>query len=395
MFRKYIPSLNVFKLFFFVGIVWAAIVGPFSSILILQSFGASSSLIGIFSSISAVLSMVFQPVWGLLGDKINSPRRVLCFNLGISGIFFGCVLLTNNLYIAAGLMLLDITFRCSTIALLDSHTLSEISTIPRMQYSYIRMSGSVFYGIMSFIYSGIINARGVISIIPVSLCIMVFAVFWGFFAAKGQWESSRNQGSSDNKVKRNLKSEAASLLRNKPYIIFVLYASFSALSTGPVFNFIIFYVTAVGGNPGDVPMIHAIRCITEIPMFVLIGLIGKKYGARKLILTGMGFSFVYIIGLLFSNSLLGLTLSHALAGAPAFILGLSGRMRYLSELTPLSVRSTSITVMYACEIGLGSITGNLIAGFLLGIYGTHVLTLVALGALFASAITLMLIPRRV
>jgi multiple sugar transport system permease protein len=94
--HKYIPPPAVIKLFFFVGIVWAAIVGPFSSVLILKGMGASSPQIGVFTALAAVISMVFQPVWGLVSDKNGSPRKVLCLCLSASAVFFGCVLLTAN-----------------------------------------------------------------------------------------------------------------------------------------------------------------------------------------------------------------------------------------------------------------------------------------------------------
>ena len=93
-------------------------------------------------------------------------------------------------------------------------------------------------------------------------------------------------------------------------------------------------------------------------------------------------------GLLFANTLPWLIVFRSLNG-PGFILGLTGRMRYITELTPESVRSTSITLMGACEVGLGAVAGNLIAGFVSGRYGTRVLTLVAMTALCASMCVLV------
>jgi MFS family permease len=58
-------------------------------------------------------------------------------------------------------------------------------------------------------------------------------------------------------------------------------------------------------------------------------------------------------------------------------------MRYINEVAPEAVRSTSVTIMGACEIGLGSIAGNLIAGFVLGMYGTRAMTGVSAAAMLA------------
>ena len=390
--RKFVPSPYVLKLFLFMSIVWAAIVGPFSSVLILKNFGATSPQIGIFTAVCAVISMVFQPVWGFISDKIGSPRRVLCFCLGVSSVFFGCVLLAKNFYAAAGLLMLDSMFRCCVIALLDSHTLSEINVIPGLQYSYIRMGASIFYGILSVIYSGVIKTMGIMAIVPISVVIAALAVFWGLFIAKGKWEANKNRDGV-HRVKSSLKKEAISLLKNKQYILFVIFVAFWSFSTLPLYTFIIDYVTAVGGDPGDVPMIHALRCVAELPSFVLAVYIGKKMDAKTLMLAGMCFSLSHMAGLLFAHTFFWLAACNLLA-APGFILGLAGRMRYLNEITPESVRSTSITVMGACEIGLGSIAGNLMAGFVSGVFGTRALTFVVMATICAAICMLMIIYRR-
>jgi PPP family 3-phenylpropionic acid transporter len=387
--KKYIPSLSVIKLFLFVGIAWAAVVGPFQSILILKNLGATSPQIGIFTAVCSVISMVLQPVWGYVSDKIGSPRKVLCICLGVSAVFFGSLLLTENLYIAMAMIIMDIAFRCGIISLLDSHTLSEMNVTPGLQYSFIRMAGSVFFGLMSLIYSGIINANGVMAIIPVSLSIAAAAICWGLFAARGKWETERGEGGVL-RAKPNLKKEALTLLRDMRYILFIVFVALYSLSMSPLFVFIIEFVLAVDGHPGDVPMIHALRCMVELPIFILIGAAGKRLGAKKLMLAGLCFGFIYLTGLLLAYSFTGLIVSH-MFGAAGFILCLTGRMRYINEITPEAVRSTSITIMGACEIGLGSIAGNLIAGFVIGLYGTQALTWVSVTALAVALAMLAVI----
>jgi len=380
------------RLFIFVGVVWAAVVGPYSSVLILKHFGATSPQVGVFTAVCAVASMLVQPVWGYLSDKSGSPRKILCLCLGFSAAFFGCVLFVGDLYAAAGLLFLDIFFRCGIIALLDSHTLLEINANPRMQYSYIRLAGSVFYGLMSLLYSGVINAGDAVSIIPISLCIAAAAVLWGLFFAKGKYETLDDFHGSERRAKRDLKKEALTLFKNNRYLLLICYIALNALTTSPLFVFIIDFVTAVGGSPGDVPMIHALRCAVEIPFFIYVGSVGKRFASWKIMFAGACFTFVYLIGLLAANAFPILIAGH-LFGSAGFILSLTGRLRYLNEVTPESVRSTSITVMGACEIGLGSIVGNLIAGFVIGAHGTKAMALAAMVSLLCAAAVLIAIGR--
>ncbi|MCL1795957.1 MAG: MFS transporter [Clostridia bacterium] len=390
--RRYAPSPPTRRLFLFMGFVWAAIVGPISSVLIISSLGATSQQIGIFSAICAVISMVLQPLWGFLSDMNGSPRRVLCMCLGAATLFYGCVMLSDSLYIVAGLLFLEIAFRCCVIPLLDSHTLSEVNTIPGLQYSFVRMGASFFFGSLSLIYGGIISAGGAKAVIPVSLCIAAAAVLWGLFIAKGQWETKPNNDGV--RARRpELKKDAALLLKNKRYIVFLVLVALWALANMPLYTFIIDYVKAVGGNSGQVPVIHALRCVAELPFFIFAGTVGRRMESKKLMLSGMVFSLLHMIGLLLSNTFFWLCVSHFLAG-PGFILGLTGRMRYVSEIAPESVRSTSIALMGACEIGLGSIIGNLIVGYVSGTYGTQAVSVVAIIAILSAMAMLILCVNR-
>ena len=383
--RNYMPTPPVVKLFIFVGIVWAALVGPGSVVLILTHIGATSSQIGIFIAISAVLSMIFQPIWGMYSDKTSSPRRVLCIGLIGSIIFFGSVLLTGNFYIAALLLFAEVVFRCGIVGLLDSHTLAEVNTIKGLQYGHIRLAGSVFFGSLSLVYSVVISRFGVMAVIPIAIGITCFAVLFGLFIAKGMSEKTGGEKSNIKRVKPDLKKDALSLLSNKRYITLILFIALSALALQPLWVFLIEYVVTVGGEPEHVPLIHALRCVVEIPLFIFVGTACKRVSAQRLMIIGMCFMFVYVPVLLFANSLAWIIVAHLAGGTPGFIFGLTGRLRYLNEVTPDSVRSTSITLMGTVELGLGAIIGNFVAGFVLQAHGTQALSMISLGALIVAA----------
>ena len=387
--RKHAPSRPVVNLFLFMSIVWAAAVGPFSFVLILKHLGASSSQVGVYTALCAVINMFCQPAWGLLSDKVGSPRRVLCLCLAVSAVIFGFVTFAKSFYFAAALLLAQTIFHGCTIPLLDSHTLSEINVLPGVQYSFIRLGASLLFGGMSLVYSAVINAYDVMAIIPISIGISSLAILWGMLGAKGKWESTAIHTESP-KPKPNLLREAVSLLRGKRYIIFICFVSLWALATQPLYTFIIDFVTAVGGGPGDVPMIQAVRCIGEIPAFIVAGTLGQRISAKRLMFAGMVFWVLHMLGIMYASSFFWLCACHMLAG-PGFILGLAGRMRYIFEITPEPVRSTSITVMGACEIGLGAIAGNLIAGFVSGAYGPRALAMVSMAALSIPMVMLLFV----
>ena len=392
--HRNIPQASVLKLFFFVGLVWAALAGPLSGVLVLVHNGATNQHIGIISAISSFAGMIVQPVWGFISDKIGSPRKVLCIGLCASTVCFTSVLFTDNLYLVSVLLVLEVMFRSSVVALLDSHTLSEIGVMPGLQYGHIRMAGSIFFGVISFMYSFVINERDIMAVIPISAAIAVVAVCWGFFIARGRWETSEESVAGVRRIKPSLKKDTAALFQNKPYIMLLFFAALASLSSMPLLVFLIEFAVAVGTGPGQVPLILALRCAIEVPVLIFIGTKAKRISAKKLMLTGACLMVIYVIGLLFSTSFIMLVVSHVVGGAPGFIFLLAGRLRYLNEITPESVRSTSITLMGTSEWALGAIAGSLIGGFVLEAYGTHALALISLIAILAAMFILVLIPTK-
>jgi len=386
--KRYFPAPRVVKLFLFVGIVWAAVVGPLSFVLILTDKGASNAQIGIFSAIAAVVSMVFQPMWGMLGDKIGSPRKVLRICLAGSAIFFGTVLFTGNFYIAVVLLLLDTAFRCGVVGLLDSHTISEINKMPGLQYGHIRLAGSVFFGLLSLIYSSVIDNFSVSAIIPISVGVAIVAIAFGVFVAKDTGDKKETPSLQ----RPNIKKDAVSLFRNRRYLTLIIFVGLTALAVQPLWIFLIEFVTEVGGSAGNVPLIQALRCVVEVPLFIFVGSLCKRTNSKKLMILGTAFMMVYIIILLFANSFAWIVVAHLVGGTPGFIFGHTGRLRYLNEVAPETVRSTSITLMGTLEIGMGAILGNLIAGFVLDMYGSQVLTMASLGAIVVAMVVLLLLP---
>ena len=390
--RRNTPSPPILKLFLFTGLVWAAVVGPTSAVLILVNAGAASRQIGIVTALCAVAGMAFQPVFGYVSDKIGSPRKVLAFCISISAVFFGLVLLSESLPVVAVLLILESMFRSAVVPLLDSHILSETKAMPGLQYSHIRMAGSITFGSISFYYSFVISDSGVTAIIPISIGITCLAVFWGLLMAKGRSEAPESSHLIVKKAKSHLRRDAAALFANKAFVMLVIFAGLSALTVAPMFIFSIEFVMALGGTPGQVPFIHALRCVVELPVFIFIGTKCKATNPKKLMAIGAVLTLIFISGVFLAGTFPVLALFHALAGAPGFILLLTGRMRYINIAVPEAVRSTSITLMGTGEIAVGSIAGNLIAGYIIGGFGLARLSILSFSAILLAMLCLCFMP---
>jgi len=377
------PEPHIAKLFVLVGLAWAAIVGPVSFVLILTHVGATNSQIGIFAAIAAVLSMVFQPIWGLVSDKIGSPRKMLGFSLVGSLVFFSAVFFTDSLSIVVVLLLFEIAFRCGVIGLLDSHTITEVNKVPGLQYGHIRLAGAVFFGSVSLVYSYIIDGFNVMAIIPISAVVISIAIYWTFFVAK------ESKDTEVIRTKPNLKKDAIALLKNRRFLILLIFFGFVALGMQPFLIYAVQFVDSVGGTPGDVLILNTLRCVIEIPTFLFIAAKCRRAKSKTLMAVGVFFLFLYAIILFFATTFFGVAMAHMFGGTLGFVFILTGRLRYVEEVTPESVRSTSILLMGTMEIGLGAIIGNLMGGFILDLFGTRVLSAIVFCFFVMAAIVLI------
>ena len=195
-------------------------------------------------------------------------------------------------------------------------------------------------------------------------------------------------------VKPNLKRDAMSLLKDRQYLLLLVSIGFMALAVQPLWTFLVEFLAGAGGSLGDVPLIGALRCVIEIPTFIFVAVMCKNTGSKKLLLVGTIFLFLYVAILFFANSFFWIAAAHMFGGTPGFIFLLTGRLRYVNEATPESVRSTSITLMGTMEVALGSIVGSLVGGFVVDMHGTRVLTVVSFVSLVLSVVVLLFLRRR-
>ncbi len=131
----------------------------------LEANGMNGTGIGTIMSISALIGAVTLPLWGLMSDKLRSPRTALVICLMINAILFVLVPVTLRVYIgpvllSSVLITLSMGFRGPCNNLVIGWMVKE-STMSGINYSSVRLWGSVGYSLMLILLSVIVPLWGI------------------------------------------------------------------------------------------------------------------------------------------------------------------------------------------------------------------------------------------
>lgn len=128
----------------------------------LQSLGIGAGQIGIVTSLTNVMNIVSQPVWGVLSDRIRSVRKCFMLSIILSAL---CVLFVPMLSVAGAMVpmmaLLVLQYFFLTPAnMLMELWLVKVNNTPGLGISYgsIRIWASLGFALMNLAYVPMVNA---------------------------------------------------------------------------------------------------------------------------------------------------------------------------------------------------------------------------------------------
>lgn len=151
-------SLIVFLFYFTVGTV--AYLSTY-----LQEQGLTATEIGTYFSIASIIAAVMLPIWGVISDRIGSARNTFLICIAIMAVGYFFVPAVGKIYIGAVLLspVLIIITRAFTGPgnnLVVGWMVKE-STLHRLNYSSVRVWGSIGFTLMLFALSLVIPKTGI------------------------------------------------------------------------------------------------------------------------------------------------------------------------------------------------------------------------------------------
>ncbi|MFC3883279.1 MFS transporter [Bacillus songklensis] len=345
----------VFVLFYFLVFFGIGGLFPLLSVYLSDVVGLSGAEVGTIMSISPVVMIFIQPLWGMIADYTQKPRLVLTLTLmgtGMVGYFFSFIEQYAAFLVIAALLAF---FQSSIIPISDSIALNYVQKA-NGNYGAIRLWGAIGFAVSVLVVGRLAETFGL------KIIFYVFAVVL-FLAALFAWQLPKESQT----LKVNLREDVSRLVKMPKFMLFLL-ATF--LIFGPIYanNFYFsLYITGLGGTLTGVGLAFLFAAGSEAPFMKFASSWIQKLGILHILLLSSFIALVRWTLYFFEPSL---TIVYATTILQGFSTGLfiPAALQYVRDLAPTNVRATAVSLYAAMGNGLGSWFCTFLGGLMLEKY---------------------------
>lgn len=296
--------------------------------LFLTDNGFSNTSIGIVQSISTVILVLVQPIWGIISDKSKSKNQII----GLLAVAVAIVCLSfyafkTSLWLAFCVMLFTVFFS-PAFTLQDNYTLEMLEN-SKWDFGNIRLGGTLGYAFCAMVVGFIIgNNYG--NIFWMMSIFFIIAGTMYFFMPKV--EGHRHKGT---------KVKYSALLKDKPLICMLIFNIIYFMGTSFYFQFYpIYFRDTLGASSQLVGMLSFTSAMSEVPFFWFAYKIEKRFGTEKVMLfAGIATAIRWIL-LYFVTSPYAVLGTSLLSGCG--YVGFSYCLiKYINDTVPREMRATA------------------------------------------------------
>lgn len=309
--------LRLFVLMFLRGASFGAI-GPFAGVLALGA-GVPSGLLGPIAGAGAIVTLIAAPLWGGLGDR-RGRRKILAVAFLLAGLAGAAHALSHDATIVTAIFAWSAA-SAAFIPLGDSLTLDRLAG-DRARYSRVRIGATVGYCLANLAAGALaIGALGSAApgILTLLLCLLTALVLAVRLAneARGravaeasidehadagvEWAGAEGENPGDEAAGLGLLTR----IRERARFLAGLAIVFAGANAPTVF--VGAKLSELGGSLFDVGLSAAASAVVEIPAFLVLPLLLRRFGGRRMFIVG---------ALIMSAS----SLASALAPFPALVI---------------------------------------------------------------------------
>lgn len=337
----------------------------------LDSQGLSPGQIGFVIGTGGFVTIVAQPLWGMISDKRKTVRSVLLLLLLCSAVT-GYLLYSSSSYIQLILIAMLLYFFLMPIDPLTESMNFRIAESSGISYGSIRTYGALGYGIMS-LFTGYcllyFGATG-LGILFAGTSLLSFSLCWKMpdapVAGTPVTLASLRQ-----------------FLSNRETLLFLVLIFICSVPARMNDTFIGVYILELGGRPALVGQSFFIAAISEIVVFALSFWWLRK--GKELIIISFSAAFYFIRFFLSAwisdPHLLAYLQVLQLLTFPVFY---SAAIQYLYSIVPEEWRATGQTVLALLFFGVSGILASYAGGAIYQTYGGRALYLCIAAMSFAG-----------
>jgi len=332
----------------------------------LVSRGLSNTSIGIIASINALMAILAPPLWGFVSDRVRSVRKVfiICMIGGMAAIWLIPLssLFPQTATFIPLLVVLYALFWCfdnPLQSLMDSWLMQTIKPVPTIQYSNVRLWGSVGYAIVVSIAGAFYSRFSVQWMFLFYTVMAAIALIYALFLRSGSFQ----QKEVEHAATPHEKASPLLLIKNYRYVIFVLFVTLLYIPSSIFFTFQLQHFRHLGGNAGSLGFAMTLSCVGEVIGFLLAWPLSKRFKPMTRLLMASGVFMVRSLLYLLCRTPFQLGMVHMLQGTGNAIF-LGGMAYFFDYYAPPSLKATSQTLGYAFSMGGATIAGSMIGGAL-------------------------------
>ena len=332
--------------------------------------------IGIISAITPIVSMIAQPVWGMICDRYQIRKPVLIVALLAAAV--GSLLFTAVTSFGWVLFLFSVfsVFQCAVNPISDSMALTYAKA-RNVQFGSLRLWGAVGYAVAAYL-TGLCVERWGHQVIFYFFCAAFLCSIPFLRGIPGEAEGTR--------FSAGIFSGLKDLLRLPRFVLFLVACFFVFGSVNANNIWFSLYYQHIGGSIAGIGLAFLLFAGSEAPFMKFAGAIIRRWGLEITILLA---SAVSMLRWLWYGTTPGTTMIIAFFFLQGVSVGfyLASAAQFVRENTPSSLQVTALAVFSSVGQGLGSMTCNLIAGVIADYYG-----IVSVYWFFGIATLLGLIP---
>ncbi|CAM3736505.1 MFS transporter [Mesobacillus zeae] len=352
--KRTLYLLQGFYLFAFFGF---GSLAPLLSVYLSEVEKLNGYQIGTLLSIGPVITIFFQPLWGMVADLKNAHNRVLTITTALAGIFGLGYLIFGQYYWLLFVAVMTGVFQSAIIPLSDSISL-KFSGKARINYGNIRLFGSLGFGLAVFVMGRLSEWNPQ-------------AIFYAFFitlilAAIISLRFPRENSSGSTKMLGGMKE----LLGIKQFVVF-MFVTFLVFGPNLANNFYFgLFLEDRGGTYTGIGIAFLIAVLSEIPFMRAAGFLINRIGLLQVAAIG---GLVSLLRWSFYFTQPDLSIIYISSVVQGFSLGLfiPAGLQYVKQVTPVAVTATAVTIYSAIGNGLGNWFFTFVGGMIFEVYSIY------------------------
>lgn len=344
---SYIKAFN----FFSYGAI--AIYSTFFA-LYLQSIGLSTLEIGALMAGGPIVSIIANPLWGYLSDRLGNIKRILIIMLIGNLLMMQLVFLVESYTLIYTCMTVFFFFQMPLFSQSNSLILNSIEGT-RHKFGAFRLWGSLGYAVLAVVAGPVIGQIGIQQLWIVYSLMMLIAIGLAFTLPRGATATGPGSG----------RGNYRSMFRNRTFLLFLLITLVVSIPNSMNSTFVGLYIAELGGNTRLIGWSAFLASIFEIPVFLLLDRYLKK-NVRTMVLCLTVVSLLYTLRWLLmsgvdnATQIIFIQMIHCLTFGAFYYIG----TQLTALIIPTEFRASGQAVYALTWGGLSGIAAGFIGGWM-------------------------------